>query len=230
METLPRRLEMLEQALAALPEASDAMTLGELDGFIAGILVCPVEIPMEEWTSLLWRERGEDGAPLPMAPAVRDALRERILHHHRRTGLQLRAAEEGYAPIVYTEAESQDVHWDSWASGFGEAMQGRMDSWEAVAATGDTAAIDALAGLSDLVRIATRADHGAELNESDSALQEEAPDLIPVWVETLFDWRLAYRPDPVQVPIRTAKIGRNDPCPCGSGKKYKKCCGIAEAA
>ncbi len=29
-------------------------------------------------------------------------------------------------------------------------------------------------------------------------------------------------------PIRTgAKIGRNDPCPCGSGKKYKKCCGKA---
>jgi len=26
-------------------------------------------------------------------------------------------------------------------------------------------------------------------------------------------------------PIRVQKIGRNDPCPCGSGKKYKKCCG-----
>jgi len=26
-------------------------------------------------------------------------------------------------------------------------------------------------------------------------------------------------------PIRARKIGRNDPCPCGSGKKYKKCCG-----
>jgi preprotein translocase subunit SecA len=23
------------------------------------------------------------------------------------------------------------------------------------------------------------------------------------------------------------KVGRNDPCPCGSGKKYKKCCGQA---
>ena len=23
----------------------------------------------------------------------------------------------------------------------------------------------------------------------------------------------------------TPKVGRNDPCPCGSGKKYKKCCG-----
>src|SRR6202030_2344456 len=29
-------------------------------------------------------------------------------------------------------------------------------------------------------------------------------------------------------PVRTAtKIGRNDPCPCGSGKKYKKCHGVA---
>ncbi|MFO7245921.1 MAG: preprotein translocase subunit SecA [Bacillota bacterium] len=26
-------------------------------------------------------------------------------------------------------------------------------------------------------------------------------------------------------PVRVEKIGRNDPCPCGSGKKYKKCCG-----
>ncbi len=30
-----------------------------------------------------------------------------------------------------------------------------------------------------------------------------------------------------QAPVRTPageKVGRNDPCPCGSGKKYKKCC------
>ena len=25
--------------------------------------------------------------------------------------------------------------------------------------------------------------------------------------------------------IKLKKVGRNDPCPCGSGKKYKKCCG-----
>ena len=33
---------------------------------------------------------------------------------------------------------------------------------------------------------------------------------------------------PVQQVVRNAaKIGRNDPCPCGSGKKYKKCCGAS---
>ena len=31
---------------------------------------------------------------------------------------------------------------------------------------------------------------------------------------------------PIQQVVRSgAKVGRNDPCPCGSGKKYKKCCG-----
>lgn len=29
------------------------------------------------------------------------------------------------------------------------------------------------------------------------------------------------------VPIQSEKIGRNDPCSCGSGKKYKKCCGVS---
>ncbi|MEE8360028.1 MAG: preprotein translocase subunit SecA [Candidatus Omnitrophota bacterium] len=32
-------------------------------------------------------------------------------------------------------------------------------------------------------------------------------------------------PKPVSYERQTPKVGRNDPCPCGSGKKYKKCCG-----
>ena len=34
---------------------------------------------------------------------------------------------------------------------------------------------------------------------------------------------------PQQVVREAAKIGRNDPCTCGSGRKYKKCCGSLEA-
>ena len=30
---------------------------------------------------------------------------------------------------------------------------------------------------------------------------------------------------PVTQPEKQKKVGRNDPCPCGSGKKYKRCCG-----
>ena len=31
---------------------------------------------------------------------------------------------------------------------------------------------------------------------------------------------------PARTPASSKKVGRNDPCPCGSGKKYKKCCGL----
>ena len=37
-------------------------------------------------------------------------------------------------------------------------------------------------------------------------------------------------PDVKQYKRETPKIGRNDPCVCGSGKKYKKCCGAKAAA
>jgi len=51
------------------------------------------------------------------------------------------------------------------------------------------------------------------------------------------DWPRKTQPDPwptsafrdYLAPVETVrnreKIGRNEPCPCGSGKKYKKCCG-----
>jgi preprotein translocase subunit SecA len=32
------------------------------------------------------------------------------------------------------------------------------------------------------------------------------------------------KPKPVQIVNQGPKVGRNDPCPCGSGKKYKQCC------
>ena len=32
------------------------------------------------------------------------------------------------------------------------------------------------------------------------------------------------RDNPMDLAAERWKVGRNDPCPCGSGKKYKKCC------
>lgn len=32
--------------------------------------------------------------------------------------------------------------------------------------------------------------------------------------------------NPVKTSVAEKKVGRNEPCPCGSGKKFKKCCGL----
>ena len=50
------------------------------------------------------------------------------------------------------------------------------------------------------------------LNEAVGANQEKI-------MEIMAKYKLAHTPK-----VRENKIGRNDPCPCGSGKKYKNCC------
>ncbi|GEO16325.1 hypothetical protein MAE02_40210 [Microvirga aerophila] len=71
-------------------------------------------------------------------------------------------------------------------------------------------------------------DESTLTEQEGQALTEEAPDLIPAWVETLHAWRVGqHRARLSAMPAPTfGKVGRNDPCPCGSGKKYKKCCGL----
>jgi preprotein translocase subunit SecA len=55
------------------------------------------------------------------------------------------------------------------------------------------------------------------------------------WLYNLEEWDALLTPDRRKelyrdqknssTVVKDKKIGRNDPCPCGSGKKYKKCCG-----
>ena len=58
-----------------------------------------------------------------------------------------------------------------------------------------------------------KADYLYTLPEWDDILTEEKREEIAK----------AYRRS--KTVVKEPKIGRNDPCPCGSGKKYKKCCG-----
>jgi hypothetical protein len=58
-------------------------------------------------------------------------------------------------------------------------------------------------------------------------------DLVDIVEELKSEWaecqtELAKKIEAAEPAVST-KIGRNDPCPCSSGKKYKKCCGGAQA-
>ena len=49
--------------------------------------------------------------------------------------------------------------------------------------------------------------------------------LAPLWDDTPLERNERLVTDSAHPYIAPPKTGRNDPCPCGSGKKYKKCCG-----
>ena len=73
-------------------------------------------------------------------------------------------------------------------------------------------------------------------DEMIAAIREETVRLvltIPVKVERPIQREQVMKPDAPNAgsttPYRSdKKVGRNDPCPCGSGKKYKNCCGKNE--
>ena len=71
----------------------------------------------------------------------------------------------------------------------------------------------------------------AEQETSREKNSEMAAELIKLCLACAASSRNEYReideaPDDRVIPLRReAGVGRNDPCPCGSGKKYKKCCG-----
>ncbi len=58
MQGLSRAQKQLSKALLELNE--DAMLLEELDGFVAGLLVCPELIPPSDWLPLIWNREGGD--------------------------------------------------------------------------------------------------------------------------------------------------------------------------
>jgi hypothetical protein len=60
--------------------------------------------------------------------------------------------------------------------------------------------------------------------ETEAEITAEAPEMIPVCVYAIRDfWRERMsQSSPIRNP---SKVGRNEPCPCGSGRKYKRCCG-----
>lgn len=61
-----------------------------------------------------------------------------------------------------------------------------------------------------------------ELVEAHRALGGSFDDALQAHVDVLR--KAAFLDSAPRAPARSVKVGRNDPCPCGSGKKYKKCC------
>jgi uncharacterized protein len=226
---LPPALIQLGNELRALGE--EAMLLEELDGFFAGLLVCPDMVMPGEWLSVVWN--GKPNVPAPLADKDHaNRVFGLMMQHYNSIAMTLMDHPEAYHPLLpFDETEDRYV-WELWASGFGRAIELRPQAWQPLL-NGDDDAAAALRGLMTLVD-----DACSVPSANDSAAKArvtEAPDDIPLWVVMLHEWRLAKdgppagKPAPfyAATPVRTGpKTGRNDPCPCGSGKKYKKCCGL----
>ena len=223
----PRYLKQLEQELLALGD--DAMLLEELDGFIAGLLVCPELIKPSEWLPVVWGSGREDEPAFDGLDHLNRVL-GLVMEHCNDVARTVNERPDRYGPLFAIDKRHNEILWEIWVAGFEKAAQLRPATWQKLL-TADHETAQAMSGLLTLADVDRRDSRFAA--EQLDALTAAAPDRIGPWVVTLNEWRLAnyastqdFLTQPSPFPTPTGKVGRNDPCPCGSGKKYKKCCGL----
>ncbi|RXH26894.1 hypothetical protein XH99_19110 [Bradyrhizobium nanningense] len=221
MSESSRRTKQLDEELLALGD--DAMLVDELDGFIAGLLTCPELIMPRDWLPVVWHEDSADQTPVFENLDHANRVLGLVMEHYNEVALTLMEHPQRYSPLF--TVDNDDVVWEIWIAGFEKAVALRPAAWK-VLLDADAYTAAAMNGMLLLAEIA-RGDKKVEL---DDPIMTAAPDKIADWVVILNEWRLAnYRPPQDIVPKAAAglrKVGRNEPCPCGSGKKYKKCCGL----
>jgi uncharacterized protein len=226
--SLPRHLQQLEARLTGLATLDDGgpMLLSELDGFLAGILVCPERIMPNEWLPVALGQEDEEADTFDGDDALLQDTIRLVFKHYDTLGRQLQRDDGRYRPVFDVSPRHDEVLWELWMGGFARAMALRPESWLSIPPDGDDQdAALAMAGIMALSMIAN-SDEGIAADPAQTEeLTEAAPDLIPEWIETLHAWRVRNSTDPPQQAVST-KVGRNEPCPCGLGRKYKKCCAM----
>jgi uncharacterized protein len=227
-------LDELAALLDATPEPLQPLDLPMLDGYLAGVLVQPRLVTRDEWLPPVFDfERRA-------LPAHADAVwRERTvaLIERRRAALAAGIAEDGFFDPVVLDPDQlpPTSEYDAvpspvsrallpWAAGF----QWAQECFPELEDGGDEAVHAALARIyrhlppqddNDRALLATLQAR-QPLADFDAALDDLMAATVELWDLTV-DRRFA-----VETVRRDGpKIGRNDPCPCGSGRKFKACHG-----
>lgn len=204
------------------------MNLEQLDGFLAALICGPDLVPPSEYLpqicgdDMLLRDTID-------AKSVFQEFLSLIMRHWNNIAYTLRSGDV-FLPILLDD-ESGIARANEWAKGFLQAMELRKADWAAL--LGDE---DHGGWLVPIFALAHENDPDPEMRPYDKLISPEAREKLIVGVAAsvmgIYRHFAAQRMVQSQMFDETTtfrrgspKIGRNDPCPCGSGKKYKHCCG-----
>ena len=230
------QLDRLETLLDD-PALADAMRLDEIQGYLCAALSGPQAIAEEDWLAdvlgseeALETETGREAAQLLRAFA--SAL-EAELAAGEPPVLLLYAKEDDengpsdYLPWCQAYLAGVDAADEDWFEFLGEKEGDEADDDEEQSE--EISYLDErlfpLMVLTGEAEGAAR-EHGEDWPEGEEREQiaSDCEDDLQQAVTDIYRFWLAKRGTPT-IRRGEPKVGRNDPCPCGSGKKYKQCCG-----
>ncbi|HEX9179769.1 MAG TPA: UPF0149 family protein, partial [Burkholderiales bacterium] len=148
---------------------------------------------------------------------------ELMTRHMNTIATTLLRSPADFEPLLYEpEAGAEGVPAAArWCLGYMTAMELRAEAWQPL--TGDDETAEMFMPILGLTARGEDPDFG--ILARDPKQRQQMLDLLPSCAAGIHAFWLARRSGwslPRQNPDQT---GRNEPCPCGSGKKYKQCCG-----
>jgi len=224
----------LARLLALATDPEEALNLESLHGFLFGLAITPDLVKPSEWLPFVF---GEEMLTFTDGKKSEQLL-ETLFNVHDRLIDEREAGRLGF-PFNYDKLALEEMpRVQDWAFGLFLALGMRPDVWglrdgqyermlERQEGAAWAAAVVSTVGLPETLDEAAEADGYAATDEETGRIYMSMFDQLPDAVATLLEHagkRRHLRLVP-QAPLRVEKTGRNDPCPCGSGKKYKKCCG-----
>ncbi len=232
-------LDELDDLLAAIPEPAMPMDVVMLDGYLCGVIVQPALVPAEQWLALV---PDIERRAFAQEAVGADRIRALALRHH--AALVRALHEDGwFDPLILDDdAQAQDDEPPGpqvdpfaalnpvsrplapWVIGF----QFACVTFPALLESEDDAVMTALARI--FRHVPAESDEERDLvatldRELPLETLDEAIDDLVSSVADLADLTQHERYRVETVRRDAPKVGRNDPCPCGSGKKYKRCHG-----
>jgi uncharacterized protein len=219
-------LEELARFLDEHAVPRDGMSLEMLDGYLTAIVSGPDMVPPSEWMPYLWQPEGGEYEWESAAQAQR--VLDLIMRHMNGIVTLLAMAGDDYSPLLndYDFDGTSVTFAQEWTLGYLQGVGLREEAWQPLLEDPDYAEdFDAIESLAE----------GPEDESEETArrTQTERDEQIGAMIGFIVDahqhWTQA-RSGP-RTPARAApKPARNDPCPCGSGRKYKVCCGAGATA
>jgi uncharacterized protein len=219
-------LEALDRFLVSDRSPPESMMLSDLDGFLTGIAVGPELVLPSEWLPLIFGGDTPEFADEAEARAIVGTIMGRY------NKILRQVADDDLDLVFWADSDGTLIAAD-WAEGFLQAIMLRADAWERLfkskrdgrllvpilALCGDKSG-ESLLGIPP---------------DEEDRIMEEAAEFIPACVTAIAAYWREKRSRHLSTPVAEGppspsthamtKVGRNDPCPCGSGKKFKKCCG-----
>jgi uncharacterized protein len=205
-----------------------AMNLEMLDGFFAALICGPETVLPSEYLSEIWGGQMLNEPEFATEPILQEFL-SLIMQHWNAICHTLQSGDV-FLPLLLDD-ENGVARANDWANGFMRGMEMRRDSWSVLMDDEEHGG-----SLVPILALAHEHHPDPEMRPYTGVISAERRERLiasaAAGVMAIYDYfetnrllearaRAAARTFRRDIP----KVGRNAPCPCGSGKKFKHCCG-----